>query len=196
MYLLFFQDSGGRTLQVCQEKRTARRRPSPEAGWLTRTRFKIRNAYERLKEKLNYYENLCSDMRKAEQIVVIHSQAVAPEHAERQIRQFFDVRYGHHRNWFRVDLILALLGSLLMPLPGPNVFFLYPAARAYGHHQARKGASHALGLQPWTYRMDGVLDRVESRLGQLSQARSDLADLEKRYGLDRLEKTLESLRRG
>ena len=96
------------------------------------------------------------------------------------------------RKWFIVDAIGAGLGGILTPLPGPNVFFFYPAIRALGHYLVRKGAGHASRLL-LSLNGEPLIDRVEkSGLPDLGRVRGELKLLEERYSMDPLEELLGS----
>ena len=53
----------------------------------------------------------------------------------------------NHRFWMTGNGILASLGTLLTPIPGPNVFFLYLAVRGYSHYRARAGALRSASIE-------------------------------------------------
>jgi hypothetical protein len=77
-----------------------------------------------------------------------------------------------------------------MPLPGPNIFFFYPAARTLGHYLARKGAQHALNCDKLSFHSEPLIDQVQNHLQDLKTVRDTLAGLVEHYQLPDLEKLL------
>ncbi|HSR67079.1 MAG TPA: hypothetical protein VLU25_03995 [Acidobacteriota bacterium] len=165
------------------------------SGWWGRSKARIFSTYESLKEKLDYYEKVCADLRGAQRLKIVHPSRWSADEAEGLLQDFLESRRGHHLRWFQVDVVLAILGGFLMPLPGPNLFFFYPAARAFGHYHARQGAAAALQCRPWAGEADRRLDQVEKNLSRLEDISSTLSELEERYGVAHLKKSLEALRK-
>ncbi len=77
-----------------------------------------------------------------------------------------------------------------MPVPGPNIFFFYPAARTLGHYLARKGAQHALNCGKLSFHSEPLIDRVQNHLQDLKTVQDTLAGLVERYHLPDLERLL------
>lgn len=195
MNLLLLRSERGSLVPLAQARHSAPDQPPPDAGLWTRTRARVASAYEALKERLDYYEKICADLRGAQSLRVIHPVRWEADEAREDLKRFFQDRRRHHLRWFQVDVALAILGGFLMPLPGPNLFFFYPAARAFGHYHARQGAAAALECRPWRLESDRRLDQVEERLGQLGDIAKLLRELQEEYGVAHLEKSLNAVRK-
>jgi hypothetical protein len=109
------------------------------------------------------------------------------------LRAYLRLRYSKHGRSLWVDGFLALLGTLLTPLPGPNIFF-YPAVRSMGHYLARKGARNAMELKSITFRQDPLIDLVQGRLDDLQSIQPTVRELSNRYRIENLEAVLKILR--
>ena len=161
-------------------------------NWWSRLRSRIVDGYRRLRQHFAYQERLLGQLRHARHLSVYHAVSFEPDRVEKDLLQHLRVGYRKHTKWFIVDAIVAGLGGILAPLPGPNVFFFYPAIRALGHYLARKGAGHASRL-PVSFNGEPLIDVVEkSGLRDLGRIRSELTLLEERYSMDPLEELLES----
>jgi hypothetical protein len=53
----------------------------------------------------------------------------------------------HHLRWLLVNIMLLPVSSIMMLLPGPNVFFGWNAFRLISHHLAREGGKRVLNGQ-------------------------------------------------
>ncbi len=149
MNLLLFETTQGRVLPV-GERRPAGPDPSPAAGdsrW-QRLKQQVVDAYRKLKDQFDYWEGLCADLRHADGVRVVHPSSLSADDAQKKLRDFFDSSYSKHGRWLVVDGVLAGLGAILTPIPGPNIFFFYPAVRALSHYFARAGAARASRLKP------------------------------------------------
>lgn len=181
-------------MPFAQARQSPRQQASQGSGYWSRLRSRIASTYEALKKKLDYYEKICADLRGAQNLKIIHPVRWEADEAGESLKDFLQDRRRHHLRWFKVDVVLAILGGFLMPLPGPNLFFFYPAARAFGHYHARQGAAAALDC-PWRLEGDERLDRVEENLGQLEDAGPLLQELQEDYGVAQLEESLNALRK-
>ena len=80
-----------------------------------------------------------------------------------------------------LDSILALMGGILTPLPGPNLFFFYPAARAVSHYFARKGINTAKALNKKDFTMNSLLDTIQENLTNLEIVENEIDKLEESF---------------
>jgi hypothetical protein len=192
--LMLLSTTAGRPYFLLGES-AVRPAPAPSAGetrW-RRLRARIHDAYESFKRRFDYQENVCATLRHASSLSLVHSPDVAPDEAQSALDAFLRERLLRHRKWRFVDMILALLGTLLTPLPGPNIFFLYPAARALSHHFAVRGVRRARELGPPPTRVDDRLVRIQNRLGALDDVGSEVEELERLYNIHRLRPLLEKI---
>lgn len=111
----------------------------------------VRDAYYRIEEKLDPMERMFKLMRHAHLLRLFHSQQSDGPLAEKNFKGLLARNRRKHTLWGMVDLVLTLvailLSPILVPLPGPNVFFYYPAARLISHYLARRGTLRGECLQ-------------------------------------------------
>lgn len=174
-------------------------------GFFTRVLHKVQKAYAALEKRFDYQENVCATLRHASRLLVLHSTDLASDEAAVRFIQFLDRCQRKHSRWFWIDFVLALLGSLLTPIPGPNVFFLYPAARSLGHYFALNGAKRARHLLESTqtrkarqrevvsYKVESRLNRIKGRLSRLDEVNQEIEELQELYGFSKLRALLERL---
>jgi hypothetical protein len=194
MNLLIFESSRGEILPVVETVSVTEPAVGEDSGRWGRIKRQTHRTYRNLKEKLPYYENLCSQLREARSLQVYHSSSWQSDDCPQQLRNFLTFRDGKHSRWLWIHAVLAFLGIFLMPLPGPNIFFFYPAARTFGHYLARKGARHLLGMQTVSFQSDPLIDLVQSNIENLEKVRTELTQLEERYHIEKLEKILSAIR--
>lgn len=189
--VLLFHTSSGKPFPIMEtlppQQRDPRRVRSDR--W-SRLKWKVDRAYQTIEERLDYHEKLCSDLRHVHHLNVYHAAGLDREGAERQFTGFLKERYSRHRRWLWIDGVLAALGSLLVPLPGPNIFFFYPAARTLGHNRAMKGAKQILSGNSFSLHNEGLIDQVQQRLNDLESVRPAVATLQARYNVSTLETQL------
>jgi hypothetical protein len=170
------------------------RKPGPrgELGKFAKIRQKIHDTYETIRHRFDYQENVCVSLRHADHLNLHYSSHLPEPEARIQLEKFLRFRLSKHKRWFIVDLILAGLGALLTPIPGPNVFFFYPAARALSHYLAIKGVKRIrtinLNLNP-----TNLIKRVEKSLSNLDEVSSEIEELEQRYDIHDIRDLLEKL---
>lgn len=162
-------------------------------GWFMRVRRGVHQAYDKLRRQFSHQENVCSWLRHASEVHVIHSDELEWQKAHRHFQSFLDTRQRKHSIWRVIDTIAALFGALLTPLPGPNVFFFYPAARALSHHLAVRGVLRAKSLGVPVLEKDALLRKVEEHLSALDEVESEVQELEHRYEIQGLRRFLEKL---
>jgi hypothetical protein len=152
-----------------------------DLGTLDRIKDQVRTAYEKLRHKFSYQENVCSTLRHAGSLTLVHPGSLRPDQVEKRFRAFLQFRARKHRRWMLIDGGLALLGSLLTPIPGPNVFFLYPAVRTLSHYLALRGVRKAQKLKKLGFQAESVIDRIQENIERLECVESEILDLERRF---------------
>ena len=186
MNLLVFRSPDARAHFVLQQVERPDPAQSQNGSWWRRLRSRIVDGYRRLRQHFAYQERMLGQLRHAGQLSLYHAVSFEPDQVEKALLKHFRAGYRKHTRWFIVDAIVAGLGAILFWLPGPNVFFYYPAIRTLGHYLARKGARHAFQL-PMSINSEPLIDRVEkSGLPDLGQVRGELQLLEERYSMDSL----------
>ena len=150
----------------------------------------VKKTYRDLKERMPYEEQLCSHLRHPLQVSVYHPSQMSAEEAQVKLNRFLRFRHSKHSRWLIADAILACLGILMIPIPGPNIFFFYPAARTLGHYLARKGTARALRLKTLSFQAETLLDQVARSPENSEALQTALAELERRYNIQNLERLL------
>jgi uncharacterized protein YajQ (UPF0234 family) len=190
MNLLLFE-RGGEDFFVTGERK--HHRPESEGadqGTLKRIKHRVRSAYEKIRHKFDYQENVCSTMRHAESLTLVHPESLNAGDVETRFRSFLVFRGQKHKRWMIIDGVLALFGSLLTPIPGPNVFFLYPAVRSLSHYLALRGVRRAQKLKMLSFKAELVIDRIQLNLERLDSVESEIRELEHRFDLRDLKSLL------
>lgn len=191
MNLLLFESRRGEALPVLEPlpKSALGQRRKTTSRW-SRLQHRIRSTYRRLEERFDYDERLCSALHHVPELTVRHSNRLGGEGARELLSRFFKRQRLKHSAWLKVDVILAGLGSVLTPIPGPNVFFFYPAVRAFGHYTALRGVRDLGILDRASFAPEPLIDQVQSNLDRLEKSRPLIVQLERRYNLTDLERRL------
>ncbi|MFQ5739754.1 MAG: hypothetical protein ACE5JX_12145 [Acidobacteriota bacterium] len=193
MNLLLFQTRLGTTLPVLQ-RQAASGEEIPHAFHRWRQlRGRINDYYQKFKESFDHCERLCGNLRHANRLSVYHCSRLTAGEAEKRLRDFLQFRYSKHNRWLWLDLLAAAPGGALFWLPGPNVFFYYPAVRALGHYLAREGARKAQRVEA-SFEKEALIDSVQENMDQLENIRETLSTLEERYQVESLERQLNHLK--
>ena len=191
MNLLLFESRRGDALPVLEPlPDQARRQVRKTTSRWSRLQDRIRSTYRRLEERFDHDERLCSALHHVPELTIRHSTRLGGEGARELLGRFFRRQRLKHSAWLKVDVVLAGLGSILTPIPGPNVFFFYPAIRAFGHYTALRGVRDLGKLDRSSYVPEPLIDQVQSNLDRLEKTRPLLVQLEQRYNLTDLEQRL------
>jgi hypothetical protein len=153
---------------------------------LRKIKHQVRSVYEKIRHKFDYQENVCSTLRHAESLKLVHPVSLDQQEVETRFRGFLAFRANKHKRWMIIDGALALLGSLLTPIPGPNVFFLYPAVRTLSHYLALRGILKAQRLKLLTFEAESVIDQIQLNLARLDNIEEEIRELENRFDLRNL----------
>ncbi|RPJ87075.1 MAG: hypothetical protein EHM18_02960 [Acidobacteria bacterium] len=186
MNVILFETSSCDLYPILQHVvREDREIPAPRGFW-GGLKEQIRTGYQKIKERIHHEEAFCASLRHTTHLRVFYPTSNTSEEAEKRFRQFLRLGYSKHSRWFWVDAVLAFFGIFLMFLPGPNIFFFYPAIRSFGHYQARSGARHALGLSDITFNPEPLVDEIQDHLHDLESVDAAIQQLETRYQVDNL----------
>lgn len=162
-----------------------------QAGTIATWRERIRAGYDAMRDRFHPEENLCANLRHASRIELVHPPMLSAEEARNLFRSFLTARQQKHRFWCWLDTVLALFASLLTPIPGPNLVFLYLAVRAFSHYRAFSGAKRALQIGVDRCAVDPLLAQYEENLLRSGEI-ADLMDaLGKKYNVKNLQRLLE-----
>ena len=188
MNLLLFETPGGRIYPVVEIVSAPNEGLVTGSGRWSRIKKGVYQTYRRLMDRVDYHERLCSQLRHATDLQVYHPSSINSAEAQDRLRDFLRSCYSKHSRWVGIDAILAIVvGIPLIPLPGPNIFFFYPAARTLGHYLAKKGAQHALSCDNLSFHSEPLIDQVQNHLQDLKTVQDTLAGLVERYHLPDLE---------
>ena len=194
MNLLLFETPGGRIYPVVEIVSAPSEGLVTGSGRWSRIKKGVYQTYRRLMDRVDYHERLCSQLRHATDLQVYHPSSINSAEAQDRLRDFLRSCYSKHSRWVGIDAILAIVvGIPLIPLPGPNIFFFYPAARTLGHYLAKKGAQHALSCDNLSFHSEPLIDQVQNHLQDLKTVQDTLAGLVERYHLPDLERLLTPL---
>jgi hypothetical protein len=194
MNLVLLKTKAGETYPILERVSRPSMAFHEGSGRWHRLKVRLYHSYQSLRDRLDYEERVCDSLRHLEYLDIYHGCQDSSEEAEKRFRAFLRLRYSKHSRWLWVDGFLALLGTLLTPLPGPNIFFFYPAVRSMGHYLARKGARNAMELERITFRQDPLIDLVQGRLENLESIQTTVQELCNRYRIENLEAVLKILR--
>ena len=191
MNLLLFETHDGRIYPVVEIVSAPSEGLVTGSGRWSRIKKGVYQTYGKLMDRVDYHERLCSQLRHATDIQVYHPSSINSAEAQDRLSAFLKSCYSKHSRWVGIDAILAIVvGIPLIPLPGPNIFFFYPAARTLGHYLARVGARHALHCDNLVFRSEPLIDQVQTHLQDLETVPDLLEELVERYQLQSLEKIL------
>jgi hypothetical protein len=103
----------------------------------------VRDGYSELQNRLDPMERVFKRMRHAEPMRVHFSASLSQSEALARLKSLLAGQRNRHAAWMIVDGLLALgtlpLAPFLVPIPGPNLFFYYPALRTLSHWWAWQG---------------------------------------------------------
>lgn len=190
IYLLLFLKSGKPFFIASQRKTPEWSGKHNVPGSLAGLKRKILNFYKDIKEHFDPQESVCSILHFADPLVIIHPQGISSSESEKIFDEFLFQAGKKHSFWLFIDVILALMGGLLTPLPGPNLFFFYPAARAISHYYARRGVNSAKDLQKKSFIPNAAIDIIQKNLTKPESVRSEIAELENNYGFSHVERLI------
>ena len=194
MNLLLFQTRRGHAYPVIETPPRSSTSAAEGSGRGSQIKKRVYQAYRNLRNKLDYQERICSQLRRAVDLRVYHPSTMDAVEAQKKLRDFLRFRYSKHSRWLWIDAVLAFLGIFFMPVPGPNIFFFYPAARTLGHYFAREGAKHILSLDTLCFQSDPLMDEIQNNLERLENVSDVIGKLEECYNLQNLETFLTRLK--
>ena len=117
-----------------------------------------------------------------------------PAEAEQKLLHFIRLCINKHTLWTYIDGLIAILGIVLAPIPGPNIFFFYPAARSLGHYFASTGARRIRERKNLKFQVDPIIDKVQLSLGEdTGGVSSVISELEEKYNIGNLSTLLKPL---
>jgi hypothetical protein len=136
-----------------------------------------RSTYYTLENRIDPQERVIKRFHYARHGFFFCSNSMGTETAEELLRRLMQSQRNKHMVWLGIDagisLIAIVLTPILMPLPGPNVFFYYPLLRTLSHYHAFSAARKFLRAVKTEFHSLGVLDSIEEILRQPSAYRDE-----------------------
>lgn len=155
----------------------------PEGNQATRwarLQARIASLYYKVEKKFPLQERLLGRFRLVEEVRVLHPADLPLDQAQSFLLGFVRKYARRHRKWTIIDGGLAALGAVLFWIPGPNVFFLYPALRTAGHYFARVGGETFLTMTSSNWAANEILTQIGAATGD--ERRRLAADLQTYLG--------------
>jgi hypothetical protein len=152
----FASSEKDRFLRFIRRMMRSRNRVVRWVGRVTRTGHRY---YPRLEDRIDPQERMVKALNYPGKLVLWHAPGV------RAGEELGDIVRGHvikHTTWVVLDglatSVAIVLAPILVPIPGPNVFFFYPFLRLLSHVQALRGARRALAGSDIRFRQLADLD--------------------------------------
>ena len=133
--------------------------------WLGRVSRTGHHYYQIFEDKIDPLERMLKAINFPDRLNIHHSNEVQAEAAFRTLLKKQEIK---HTVWLFVDsvftLIVVMLAPILVPIPGPNLFFYYPALRLLSHYRAMTGARRGLTKSLTSFNELPELARLEENL--------------------------------
>ena len=133
--------------------------------WVGRVTRLGHHYYQRLEDRIDPLERMIKALNCPRSVQVRHAPRPDPG------SEFRDLLRGQvvkHSAWLVVDGALTTVAVMffwvLVPIPGPNIFFYYPALRLASHYRAMTGARRALNDIKIVFEAIPELGRLEADL--------------------------------
>jgi hypothetical protein len=149
-------------LREAEEWRHKRHEAETEpAGLVTRLRRRAMGfVVERIAE-----QRLLWHLRKADCVCAQIPTDMSVEQGNSIIRAMLKKDLDHHFKWIWIDLLLLILVTPLVVIPGPNVPGFYFTFQVCGHFLSYRGAKRGLSDQvQWTVRQNAALTELRALL--------------------------------
>jgi hypothetical protein len=156
--------------------------------WVGRVTRGAHRYYQKLEDRIDPLERMIKALNCPTSLRVLHAPNID---ARAQFRDLLRAQRLKHTAWLVVDGVITAIAVMffwvLVPIPGPNVFFYYPALRLLSHYRAMVAARR-------------VLNHSEVSFGPLPELASVEEDLRNpalrteagfRAGIDGLDRFLE-----
>ena len=160
------------------------RNRNPLVRWIGRVTRGGYRYYQQLEDRIDPLERMIKALNCSRSFHVLHAPSAAPE---AQFRELLRAQVIKHTAWLIVDGVLTTIAAMffwiLVPIPGPNVVFYYPALRLASHYRARAGAKRALASTEIRFDAQPDLTRIEEDLRNLSTDSQEISSADSVEGL-------------
>lgn len=200
--LLFAPPSGLAEIESAQSDRIhksilwLRARGNRIVRWLGRVLERAYHYYQRLEDKIDPAERAIKALAGCDRIRVYCSQRQKDGRAHDRFRQMLMWQRWKHTVWLFIDGILTVgvvaLTPVLAPIPGPNVFFYYPALRLMSHFRAQLGARRALAEDIEVHTLTG-LDDLERAIASVPSDKAAAKAVARGMSIEGFENFLERM---
>ena len=152
----------------------------------------VRDGYLELQNRLDPMERVFKRMRHAGPMRVHFSSSLSESEARAGLKSMLVGQRNRHGAWMIFDGLLALgmlpLTPFLVPIPGPNLFFYYPALRTFSHWLAWQGCLAALRQMPPHLVAQEEIANLESAIGRngIPDSRAEIQGVSSRLKLEQL----------
>ncbi len=152
----------------------------------------VRDGYYELQNRLDPMERVFKRMRHAGPMRLHFSSSLSEPEAEARLKSLLAGQRNRHGAWMILDGLLALgtlpLAPFLVPIPGPNVFFYYPALRTFSHWLAWQGALAGFRRMPPQLVAREEIASLENAIGRngITDSRAEIQELSSRLKLENL----------
>ena len=152
----------------------------------------VRDGYYELQNRLDPMERVFKLMRHAGPMRVHFSSSLSESEARVRLKSLLVGQRNRHGAWMVFDGLLALgmlpLAPVLVPIPGPNLFFYYPALRTFSHWLAWQGVLSALRQMPPQLVAQEKIAGLESVIGSkgIADSRAEIQEHSSRLELEQL----------
>lgn len=152
----------------------------------------VREGYYELQNRLDPMEQVFKLMRHAGPMRMHFSSSLSESEARARLKSLLVRQRNRHGAWMIFDGLLALgmvpLAPFLVPIPGPNLFFYYPALRTFSHWLAWQGVLAGLRHMPPQLTAREEIAGLENAIGHkgIPDSRAEIQDLSSRLKLEQL----------
>lgn len=152
----------------------------------------VRDGYYELQNRLDPMERVFKCMRHAGPMRVHFSSSLSESEARARLKSLLVGQRNRHAAWMVFDGLLALgmvpLAPVLVPIPGPNLFFYYPALRTFSHWLAWQGSLAALRQMPPQLVAQEEIANLENAIGRkgIPDSPAGIQDFSSRLKLEEL----------
>ena len=137
--------------------------------WVGRVTRAGHRYYQKLEDRIDPLERMIKALNCPTSFHVLHAPS---SDAESRFRILLRAQVIKHTAWLIVDGVLTTVAAMffwvLVPIPGPNVMFYYPALRLASHYRAITGARRARASTEIRFEALPDLARIEEELGNPS----------------------------
>ncbi len=140
-------------------------RPNRLIAWVGRVLKAGHDYYIRLEDRIDPVERVLKAIRCSSELNIYYAPSA---NVRSRLTSMLKRQRLKHIFWLSIDSVVTLvvlaLTPILAPIPGPNVFFYYPALRLLSHYRALRGATQALTTMPIQLKTLDDLSGLEENL--------------------------------